>query len=318
MEIRAGVRRDGTLVAGEHHNYNSGPSALGTPYDVSNQIIQYHPVKSPLRQGSYRALAATANNFARESHMDGLAHAAGMDPLEFRLKNLNEPRMRAVLQAAAGKFGWSHCKSTPTRGFGIACGTDKDGRVATCAEVEIDPSTKKVRIVRVVEAWESGAIINPNGIQNQVAGAIVQGIGGALFEAILFSNGRVLNPYFSRYRLPRFSDMPQIEVVLVNRKDLPSAGAGEIGIIGLAPAVGNAVFACTKCPWPRTSPCPAIPSRCSKAERRPSASWESRTVSFVSSTRAVAVRCGRAYSGGAIALLWRRRPSVLGPERRPP
>ncbi len=245
MEIRAAARRDGTLVAWEHHNYNSGPSALETPYEVPNQIIQYHPVKSPLRQGSYRALAATANNFARESHMDGLAHAAGMDPLEFRLKNLTEPRMRAVLQAAAERFGWGHGKCTPTRGFGIACGTDKDGHVATCAEVEIDPATKKIHVLRVVQAWESGAIINPNGLRNQVGGAVVQGMGGALFEAILFSNGRILNPYFAQYRVPRFSDAPQIEVVLVNRKDLPSAGAGEIGIIGLAPAVGNAIFAAT-------------------------------------------------------------------------
>ena len=245
IEIRAGARRDGTLVAWEHHNYNSGSSALDTPYAVPNQIIQYHPVKSPLRQGSYRALAATANNFARESHMDALAHAAAIDPLAFRLKNLTNPRMRAVLQAAAERFGWSHSKSTPTRGYGIACGTDKGGYVATCAEVEIDPSTKKVRIRRVVEAWESGAVINPNGIRNQVAGAIVQAIGGAFFEAILFSNGRILNPRFAQYRLPRFSDTPQIEVVLLDRKDLPSAGAGEIGIIGLAPAVGNAIFAAT-------------------------------------------------------------------------
>ena len=245
IEIRAGARRDGTLVAWEHHNYNSGSSALDTPYAVPNQIIQYHPVKSPLRQGSYRALAATANNFARESHMDALAHAAAIDPLAFRLKNLTNPRMRAVLQAAAERFGWSHSKSTPTRGYGIACGTDKGGYVATCAEVEIDPSTKSVRIRRVVEAWESGAVINPNGIRNQIAGAIVQAIGGAFFEAILFSNGRILNPRFAQYRLPRFSDTPQIEVVLLDRKDLPSAGAGEIGIIGLAPAVGNAIFAAT-------------------------------------------------------------------------
>ncbi len=261
MEIRAGVHRDGRLVAWEHHNYNSGPSALETPYEVPNQIIQYHPVKSPLRQGSYRALAATANNFARESHMDGLAHAAGMDPLEFRLKNLTNPRMRAVLQAAAGRFGWSNARSTPTRGYGIACGTDKGGYVATCAEVEIDPAARKIHIRRVVEAWESGAVVNPNGIRNQIAGAIVQSIGGALFEAILFSNGRILNPHFAQYRLPRFADAPQIDVVLLDRKDLPSAGAGEIGIIGLAPAVGNAIFAATGtrlCNMPM-SPSAAVP-----------------------------------------------------------
>ena len=245
IEIKAGIKRDGTLVAWEHHNYNSGPAAIGTPYAVANQLIQYHPAKSPLRQGSYRGLAATANHFARESHMDVLAHAAGMDPLEFRVKNISDARLRAVVQAAADKFGWGRVKSTPERGFGIACGTDKGGYIAACAEIEIDPATRKVRIRRIVEAWESGAIVNPDGLRNQVMGAIVQSIGGALFEQILFADGRILNPHFAQYRLPRFSDTPQVEVVLLDRKDLPSAGAGETGIVGLAPAVANAIFAAT-------------------------------------------------------------------------
>lgn len=245
IEIKAGIKRDGTLVAWEHHNYNSGPAAIGTPYAVANQLVQYHPAKSPLRQGSYRGLAATANHFARESHMDALAHAAGMDPLEFRLKNLSDARLRAVVQAAADKFGWGRVKSTPERGFGMACGTDKGGYIAACAEIEIDPATRKVRIRRIVEAWESGAIVNPDGLRNQVMGAIVQSIGGALFEQILFADGRILNPHFAQYRLPRFSDTPQVEVVLLDRKDLPSAGAGETGIVGLAPAVANAIFAAT-------------------------------------------------------------------------
>ena len=158
-----------------------------------------------MRQGSYRALASTANHFARESFMDELAHAVGMDPLAFRRKNLTEPRLLAVLNAAADKFGWTPGKSTPTRGFGMACGMEKGGHVATCAEVAIDPATKKVRIVRVVSAWESGAVVNPDGLRNQNMGAIVQGIGGALFEAIQFSDGRILNPHFESYRLPRFT-----------------------------------------------------------------------------------------------------------------
>jgi CO/xanthine dehydrogenase Mo-binding subunit len=245
IEIRAGAQRDGTLVAWEHHNYNSGPSGIASPYNAANQLIQYHPSKSPLRQGSYRGLASTANNFARESHIDGLAHAVGMDPLEFRLKNISESRLSAALHAAADKFGWAREKSTPERGCGIACGTEKGGYMATCAEVEIDPVTKHVRIRRVVEAWESGAVVNPDGLQNQVMGAVVQAIGGALFEQILFANGRILNPRFATYRLPRFKDTPQVEVVLIDRKDIPPAGAGETGIVGLAPAVGNAIFAAT-------------------------------------------------------------------------
>jgi nicotinate dehydrogenase subunit B len=245
IEIKAGARRDGTLVAWEYHNYNSGPAAIGTPYQVENQLVQFHPAKSPLRQGSYRGLAATANHFARESHMDEMAHAGSVEPMAFRLKNITNPRLKDVVEAAAEKFRWGAAKSSADRGFGIACGTDKGGFVATCAEVAVDPATKQVKIHRVVQAWECGAIINPDGLRNQVQGALVQAIGGALFERIRFSNGRIENPLFSKYRVPRFSDTPEIEIVLLDRKDLPSAGAGETGIVGLAPAVGNAIFAAT-------------------------------------------------------------------------
>ena len=249
IEIKAGARKDGTLVAWEQHNYNSGPSAIETPYDVENHLAEYHPAQTPLRQGSYRALAATANNFARESHMDTMARQVGMDPLEFRLKNLKNDRLRAVLQAAADKFGWTQAKSTAKRGFGLACGTDKNGFVASCAEVEIETgksgTRKKVRVRRVAMAWESGAVVNPDGLRNQQMGATVMALGGALFEAILFANGRIQNAHFTDYRVPRFKDAPQVDVVLIDRKDLPSAGAGEIGLIALAPAVGNAIFAAT-------------------------------------------------------------------------
>ena len=123
--------------------------------------------------------------------------------------------------------------------------TEKGGYVATCAEVEINKGAVRVR--RVVEAFECGAVVNPNGLKNQISGAIIQGIGGALFEAVRFENGRIRNPHFADYRVPRFSDAPQIEVVLVDRKDLPSAGAGETPIVGVAPAIGNAIFA-GRCP----------------------------------------------------------------------
>jgi isoquinoline 1-oxidoreductase len=245
MELKASVNPDGTIAAWEHHNYNSGPSGLPTPYHVTNPVTQYHGAKSPLRQGSYRGLASTANHFARESFMDELAHAVNMDPLAFRLKNLTDQRLVAVLNAATEKFGWAAAKSTPTCGFGLACGQEKGGWVATCAEVSIDPATKKVHITRVVQAWESGAIVNPDGLRNQNMGAIVQGIGGALFEAITFSDGNIHNARFSDYRLPRFSDTPHVEIVLIDRKDIKSAGAGETGLVGLAPAVGNAIFAAT-------------------------------------------------------------------------
>jgi nicotinate dehydrogenase subunit B len=246
MELKASVQRDGALVSWEHHNYNSGNSGLETPYNVTSPVTQYHASKSPLRQGSYRGLASTANHFARESFMDELAHSIGMDPLAFRQKNLTEPRLLAVLNAAADKFGWAQSKSSPTRGFGIACGMEKGGHVATCAEVAIDPATKKVHVTRVVQAWESGAVVNPDGLRNQNMGAIVQGIGGALFEAITFADGRMTNPHFADYRLPRFQDNPHsVEIVLIDRKDITPAGAGETGLVGIAPAIGNAIFAAT-------------------------------------------------------------------------
>jgi CO/xanthine dehydrogenase Mo-binding subunit len=243
IDIQSGVDHDGKIIAWQVDNYNSGPAALRTPYDVANQRAEFHPSEAPLRQGSYRSLAAPANHFAREVHMDELAHLAGMGPLEFRLKNLTDARLRAVLQAAAEKFGWGKAKSSASRGFGIALGKDKGGYVATCVEVEIDGI--EVRIQRVTEAFECGAVVNPNGLQNQVSGAVSMGLGGALFEAIHFDNGRILNSHLADYRVPRFSDMPEIEVVILDRKDLPSAGAGETPIVGIAPATSNAIFAAT-------------------------------------------------------------------------
>ena len=102
-----------------------------------------------------------------------------------------------------------------------------------------------MQVVRVVAAFECGAIVNPDHLKNQIEGSIVMGLGGALFEAIEFENGAIKNARFSKYRVPRFSDAPPIEVVLVDRKDLPSAGAGETPIVGIAPAVGNAIFDAT-------------------------------------------------------------------------
>jgi nicotinate dehydrogenase subunit B len=245
IDIKAGAQRNGTMTAWQHDNYNSGSSGIETPYSVANQRIEFHPSDAPLRQGSYRGLAAPANFFARESHMDDVAHAIGMDALDFRLKNLSDQRLRAVFQAAADKFGWRHQKPSATRGFGMAGGTEKRSYVAACAEVEIEPATGAVRVRKIVEAFECGAVVNPNGLQNQVSGAVVQGLGGALFEAIHFDNGKILNPHFAQYRVPRFRDLPQIEVVILDRKDLPSAGAGETPIMCVAPAIGNAIFSAT-------------------------------------------------------------------------
>jgi len=245
IDIDATVMKDGLVTHWEFHNYNSGGSALRSPYDITDRHEEFHQTESPLRQGSYRGLAATANHFARESHMDDLARTVKMDPLAFRLKNLKDDRLRAVLTAATERFGWSSRRKSPGRGFGLAAGTEKGSYVANCAEVAVDERTGRVSVTRIVAAFECGAVVNPTHLQNQVEGATVMGIGGALFEAIHFDGGQIQNNHMSRYRVPRFRDVPPIEVVLVDRKDLPSAGAGETPIVAIAPAIRNALLDAT-------------------------------------------------------------------------
>src|SRR5262245_28020101 len=209
IDIKSGVKTDGTITAWDFHNYNSGPAGIQIKYDIPNNNIQFHQANSPLRQGSYRGLAATANHFARESHIDELGHAVNMDPLAFRLKNIKDERLRTVLSEAARVFG----KTELARGHaaGLACGFEKGSYLATFAEISIEPATdkedetnKRVRIVRVVEAFDCGAVVNPLQLKNQIEGAITMAIGGALFESIQFANGKILNPKFSMYRVPRF------------------------------------------------------------------------------------------------------------------
>ena len=240
IEITSGVTADGRMTAWNLINYHSGRSAIDGVYDVAEARTQFVTLTPPLRSGSYRALAATANNFAREVHVDELAGLAGVEPLAFRLKNIVNPRARAVLEAAAERFGWP--ARAAGRGAGIAVGFDKGGYVATAVELE-PRAGQEPRLSRVTIAFECGAIVNPDGLRHQIAGAVIQGIGGALFEAVDFADGRVLNGSLRLYRVPRFTDIPPIDVVMLNRPDLPSAGAGETPIIGLAPAIANALAA---------------------------------------------------------------------------
>ena len=191
IDVAATANADGKITSWDFHNYNSGGSGIRMLYDVPGAKTESHNANSPLRQGSYRALAATANHFAHESAVDELAHAVKMDPREFRLKNLTDPRLRAVLEAAAKRFGWGELKSSATRAFGLAVGSEKNSVVATCAEIAIDEKTSKVSVVRVVQAFECGAVLNPALLKNQNEGAIVMGIGGALFEHIQFENGQI-------------------------------------------------------------------------------------------------------------------------------
>ena len=243
IDIRSAVDARGRIVAWECTNYNAGANALRPPYALPNQRTAYQPARSPLRQGSYRALSATANIFARETHIDELAALVGVDPLAFRLAHLEDARLRAVLEAAAARFGWGERPPAPGCGQGLACATEKGGYVACCAEVAVDAASGRVTVLRVVESFECGAVVNPDNLRHQIAGAVIQGLGGALWERIEFADGRVTNPRFSRYRVPRFADIPAIEALPLDRPDLPSAGAGETPITSIAPALGNAIFA---------------------------------------------------------------------------
>jgi isoquinoline 1-oxidoreductase len=241
IDVTAGATADGKLSGWTFLNVNAGTPGIGTPYLVADHRIEYQPAVSPLIQGSYRALAATANNFARESMIDELACALGADAVEFRLANLADERLAAVLLAVAERVGWDDRRGG---GWGIACGLEKNGRVATAVQVEVAPD-HAIRVVRLVSGYECGAIVNRRAVTAQVEGAAVMALGGALFEKIEFTGGEITNAAFSGYRVPRIGDVPPVEVVLLDRPDLPSAGAGETPMIAVAPAVAAAVFDAT-------------------------------------------------------------------------
>jgi isoquinoline 1-oxidoreductase len=247
IEMEAGLDAGNSIVAWDYTNYNSGTAALDTPYRIANTRARYVPSDSPLRQGSYRSLAAAANNFAREAFTDELAEAAGKDPLEFRLAHLDNERLRNVLTAAAERFRWAERrkKRRPGAGIGLACGTEKNSVVAACCEVEVDAESGVPRLIEIVEAFECGPILNPANLLSQVEGCITMGLGPALREEIQFKDGQLSNGRFAAYRVPRFRDIPKADVILLDRKDLEPAGAGETPIMAVAPAMANAVFDAT-------------------------------------------------------------------------
>jgi isoquinoline 1-oxidoreductase len=150
-----------------------------------------------------------------------------------------------VLLAAVERFGWrDQWKKNTSRqstGLGLACGIEKQSYAACCAKIEVN-ADGAFKVLKVVEAYECGAIQNPENLKAQVEGCILMGLGGALTEEMRFKDGKILNASFGRYRVPRFKDVPEIETVLLNRPDLPSVGAGETPIIGIAPAIANALF----------------------------------------------------------------------------
>jgi isoquinoline 1-oxidoreductase len=248
IEIKSAFRSDGRITAWQYEAVHAGPMAhiaqreAGTPYAIDNVSVKVCCAKTLVRVGSYRTLGAAANNFGRESHMDEVATALGIDPLELRMRNLTEPRYRRALEAAATRFGWE-VNGASRPGVGLAIGEDVGTYVATCAELAVEG--REIRTRRIVTAIDCGLVVNPEGVRNQVEGATVMALGGALFEAAELGGGVVSNTSLSRYQVPRINDTPEIEVLLVGDPNDPSTGAGEPGLVTVAPALANAVFSAT-------------------------------------------------------------------------
>lgn len=236
VDVKTALDASNRITAWDFHNYNSGASGLAVPYAIPNYYCGFHKSDSPLRQGSYRSLAAVANTFARESHVDELAHLASADPLEYRLRHIEDTRLRHVLEEGARRFQWS----SRNKGAGLACTIEKEARLALFAHMSTPTRVDKMLLV-----FDCGAVLNPANLHNQLTGALIQGLGGALFEAVQHDRRQLLTKRLSRYRLPRFADLPAIEVHLIDRRDVTPAGAGEAGITLVAPALANAIYSLT-------------------------------------------------------------------------
>jgi isoquinoline 1-oxidoreductase len=243
VEIESGVDRDGRLTALRFANYNSGAAGLTPPYEIPHHWIGFYRTTAVVRQGSYRSLAAVANTFARESLMDEWAHELKVDPVAFRLRHITDARLREVVERTATRFRWGTFRSGNGRGVGMSCTIEKDARLALF--VEVDAEGPAPRIVRMVATGDFGAALNPDSLRNLMTGALIQGVGGALWEQVAYDGSGQQTRRLSQYRVPRFSDVPHVDVELIDRRDVPSAGAGESPITLSAPAIAAALFAAT-------------------------------------------------------------------------
>jgi isoquinoline 1-oxidoreductase beta subunit len=259
----AGLDRDGRLVAWQHRVAAPSIFARVFPgmmkdgidsaavdglrdmeYEIPNLAVEYVRVDTPAPVGFWRSVGASHNGFTVESFMDEAAHAAGRDPLEFRLALLREhPRAARVLQVAAEKAGWGTALPAGT-GRGIAYFPSFGSRVAQVAEVAADAATGEIRVRRVVCAVDSGLVVNPDTVRAQMTGCVVMGLSAALKEAVEFADGGTKTSNFNSYRLLRAEETPVIEVHLVPGGGEPG-GIGEPGVPPVAPAVANALFAAT-------------------------------------------------------------------------
>ena len=251
VRIKSGIDKSGLIKLWDYNLYYSGSRGSDTIYDVPNSKTTHYdekrngPPVHPFGTGAWRAPNNNTNTFAREVQIDIMAAAAGIDPLEFRLKNLKDEKMIACLKAVADKFGYIPGKAPSGRGFGIALGTDAGSWVAHMAEVKVDKSTGKVQVIRVACAQDMGLCVNPEGATIQMEGCIMMGLGYTLTEEVMFEGGNIQNRGFDTYTIPRFSWLPKIETVILERKDKPPQGGGEPAIIAIGAVVANAIFDAT-------------------------------------------------------------------------
>ncbi len=251
IRIKSGIDKTGKIMLWDYSLYYGGSRGSDTVYDVPNakttiysqqkDAMQIHPFST----GAWRAPNNNANTFARESQIDIMASAAGMDPLEFRLKNLKDEKMIACWKAVADKFGYVAAKTPSGRGIGIACGIDAGTWVAYMAEVKVDRNTGHLQVVRVACAQDMGLCVNPEGALIQMEGSITMGLGYTLAEEVEFEGGNIKPMGFDNYTIPHFSWVPKIDCVILDRKDKPPKGGGEPAIIGIGAIVANAVFDAT-------------------------------------------------------------------------
>lgn len=254
IKVVSGIDEDGRISLWDYQVYGAGARASEVFYNVPNKLVRVYGEWSrapegmhPFGVGAWRAPAANSNRFAAEQQMDIMAEAAGMDPLEFRLKNTTDPRMVSVLEAIRDASGWESRVGTAEngRGRGVSCGIDAETYVALMAEVTVNRETGDVKVDRVVCAQDMGVVVNPDGARMQMEGCIAMGLGYALSEEIRFEGGRILDRNFGTYELARFSQMPAIETLLVPNDDIPPKGGGEPPIINMGAVVANAVFDAT-------------------------------------------------------------------------
>ena len=215
-------------------------------YKFPNAHVVHHFIpEMPLRVSAMRSLGAYHNVFSIESFMDELASAASADPVEFRLRHLDDSRGREVIEKAAQEFGWQSGKKAPrARGFGFAFARYKNlaAYCAVASEVEVDRETGRARLVRAVAAIDSGQVVNPDGLINQIEGAIVQSMSWTLYESVTFDDRRITSIDWQTYPTLRFNSAPEsIEVHIINRPGQPFLGSGETGQGPAAASIANAV-----------------------------------------------------------------------------